>query len=55
MADGTDCEGTVLGTDTVTDLALVKINNLVSSNFAPLGNSEELEVEITIALGTHMG
>ena len=44
LADGTICDGQVLGTDSVTDLALVKIQESRYSNFAPLGNSEDLEV-----------
>ena len=56
LADGNICEGNVLGTDTVTDLALVKIENSTNSSFAPLGNSEELEVgDWAIALGTPYG
>jgi len=56
LADGTICDGQVLGTDAVTDLALVKINESTSSKFAPLGNSEDLEVgDWAIALGTPYG
>tara|TARA_Y100000766_G_C18888903_1_gene597402 strand:+ start:382 stop:1512 length:1131 start_codon:yes stop_codon:yes gene_type:complete len=56
LADGTNCDGRVLGTDTVTDLALVKIEDSINSSFAPLGNSEELEVgDWAIALGTPYG
>ena len=56
LADGTICEGMVLGTDTITDLALVKITQSNNSDFAPLGNSEELEVgDWAIALGTPYG
>ena len=56
LADGTICDGIVLGTDTVTDLALVKIEESTYSSFAPLGNSEDLEVgDWAIALGTPYG
>ena len=56
LADGTNREGQVLGTDTVTDLALVKIDNQQDSSYAPLGDSEELEVgDWAIALGTPYG
>ncbi len=56
LADGTNREGQVLGTDSITDLALVKIDNKEDSNFAPLGDSEELEVgDWAIALGTPYG
>ena len=56
LADGTNCEGQVLGTDSITDLALVKIEDQVNSSYAPLGDSEELEVgDWAIALGTPYG
>ncbi len=56
LADGNILEGQVLGTDPVTDLALVKIDASTSSVFAPLGNSEDLEVgDWAIALGTPYG
>ncbi|MDA9703842.1 trypsin-like peptidase domain-containing protein [Prochlorococcus sp. AH-736-L19] len=56
LADGTICDGQVLGTDAVTDLALVKIEESTFSSFAPLGNSEDLEVgDWAIALGTPYG
>ncbi len=56
LADGTNREGEVLGTDSITDLALVKIDNQKNSSYAPLGDSEELEVgDWAIALGTPYG
>ena len=56
LADGTICDGQVLGTDSVTDLAIVKIKDSSYSNFAPLGDSEKLEVgDWAIALGTPYG
>ncbi len=56
LADGTIRDGQVLGTDAVTDLALVKIEDSSYFNFAPLGNSEDLEVgDWAIALGTPYG
>ena len=56
LADGTNCEGQVLGTDSITDLALVRIEDQLNSNYAPLGDSEELEVgDWAIALGTPYG
>ncbi len=56
LADGTNREGQVLGTDSITDLALVKIDNQKDSSYAPLGDSEELEVgDWAIALGTPYG
>ena len=56
LADGTYRDGIVLGTDVITDLALVKIDELSNSRFAPLGDSEDLEVgDWAIALGTPYG
>ena len=56
LADGTIADGKVLGTDVVTDLALVKIEASTNSNYAPLGDSEDLEVgDWAIALGTPYG
>ena len=56
LSDGTNCDGEVLGRDSITDLALVKINDPINYSFAPLGNSEELEVgDWAIALGTPYG
>ena len=56
LADGTNCEGKVLGTDSITDLALVKIQDQIDASYAPLGDSEELEVgDWAIALGTPYG
>ena len=56
LADGTICDGQVLGTDAVTDLTLVKIDETTDYNSAPLGNSEDLEVgDWAIALGTPYG
>ena len=56
LADGSICEGQVLGTDSITDLALVKIQDKINSKFAPLGDSENLEVgDWAIALGTPYG
>ena len=56
LADGTISDGKVLGTDAVTDLALVRIDEPTDSSFAPLGNSDDLEVgDWAIALGTPYG
>ena len=56
LADGTYRDGIVLGSDVITDLALVKIDDLSKSSFAPLGDSEDLEVgDWAIALGTPYG
>ena len=56
LADGKNCDGKVLGFDSITDLALVKIDEDTDANFAPLGDSELLEVgDWAIALGTPYG
>ena len=56
LPDGIICDGQVLGTDPITDLALVKIEDSSFFSFAPLGNSEDLEVgDWAIALGTPYG
>ena len=55
LADGTILDGQVLGTDAVTDLALVKIDDSDYFNFAPILKFEDLEVgDWAIALGTLM-
>jgi S1-C subfamily serine protease len=56
LADGRDLEGSVLGADPVTDLAVVRIPRDGSLKAAPLGDSEALEVgDWAIALGTPYG
>ncbi len=56
LADGEECEGFVLGTDSVTDLALVRLDGIEQFEAAPLGDSEALEVgDWAIALGTPYG
>jgi len=56
LADGTTCDGEVLGTDLITDIALVKFKENIRSNYAPLGDSETVEVgDWAIALGTPYG
>ena len=56
LADGTDFDGKVLGSDSITDLALVQIEEKINSKVAPLGDSEKLEVgDWAIALGTPYG
>ncbi|WP_414153586.1 trypsin-like peptidase domain-containing protein [Prochlorococcus sp. MIT 1341] len=54
--DGDQLDGLVLGTDPVTDLALVQLDKDRSLKKAPLGNSDSLEVgDWAIALGTPYG
>ena len=56
MADGRQLDGTVVGTDPVTDLAVVRIGGKGSLSAAPLGDSEALEVgDWAIALGSPYG
>tara|TARA_B100002051_G_scaffold275602_1_gene320219 strand:- start:4719 stop:5798 length:1080 start_codon:yes stop_codon:yes gene_type:complete len=56
LADGEQCDGDVIGTDPVTDLALVRLKGVQFPPAAPLGDSEALEVgDWAIALGTPYG
>ncbi len=56
LADGRQLDGTVVGTDPVTDLAVVRITGQGSLSAAPLGDSEALEVgDWAIALGSPYG
>ena len=56
LADGRQVDGSVVGADPVTDLAVVRIPKLSSLAAAPLGDSEALEVgDWAIALGSPYG
>ena len=56
MADGRQLDGSVVGTDPVTDLAVVRISGKGPLSAAPLGDSEALEVgDWAIALGSPYG
>lgn len=56
LANTDECEGQVIGRDSITDLALVRLNGCSEVNGAPLGDSEALEVgDWAIALGTPYG
>ena len=57
LKDGREFEGKVVGTDKVTDLAVVKINSMGADlPVAPLGNSSEVEVgDWAIAVGNPVG
>ena len=56
LADGRQLDGSVLGADPVTDLALVHLAEPKGLRPAPLGDSEQLEVgDWAIALGTPYG
>jgi S1-C subfamily serine protease len=55
LKDGRDFEGTVYGIDTLTDLAIVKIEG-ADLPVAPVGDSSELRVgQLTIAIGSPLG
>tara|TARA_Y100001968_G_C19381903_1_gene730767 strand:- start:396 stop:1547 length:1152 start_codon:yes stop_codon:yes gene_type:complete len=56
LQNGAQLDGKVIGTDQVTDLALVKINEVSDFESAKLGNSEDIQVgDWAIALGTPYG
>ena len=56
LQNGNQVDGTVLGTDQITDLALVKIKELPGLESAKLGDSEDIQVgDWAIALGTPYG
>ncbi len=56
LQNGNQVDGKVVGTDQVTDLALVKINDLPGLESAKLGDSEDIQVgDWAIALGTPYG
>ncbi|WP_413359691.1 trypsin-like peptidase domain-containing protein [Prochlorococcus sp. MIT 1201] len=56
LADGDQHDGSVVGTDPVTDLALVRLDRGTRPEAAPLGDSDALEVgDWAIALGTPYG
>ena len=57
LKDGREFDGKVVGTDKVTDLAVVKINSMGADlPVAPLGNSSEVEVgDWAIAVGNPVG
>jgi len=56
LQNGNQVDGTVVGTDKVTDLALVKIKEFPGLKSAKLGNSEDIQVgDWAIALGTPYG
>ena len=56
LQNGNQVDGTVVGTDQVTDLALVKIKDYPDLQSAKLGDSEDIQVgDWAIALGTPYG
>ena len=56
LQNGNQLDGEVIGTDQVTDLALVKVNEFSGLESAKLGDSEDIQVgDCAIALGTPYG
>ena len=56
LQDGAQLDGKVIGTDQVTDLALVKVKEFTGLESAKLGDSESIQVgDWAIALGTPYG
>ena len=56
LSNGKDCDGEVIGTDGVTDIALVRLKCEVDLKEALIGDSEDIEVgDWAIALGTPYG
>ena len=56
LADGAELDGKVVGTDSITDIALVQLEDFPQLHAAVIGDSEELEVgDWAIALGTPYG
>ena len=55
LYDGTECEGTIVGTDSQTDLAVIKIDK-DGLNAAELGDSSSVQVgEFAMAIGSPLG
>ncbi len=56
LRDGRTYKGTVYGTDTLTDLAIVKISGATNLTVAPMGDSSKLQAgEMAIAIGSPLG
>jgi serine protease Do len=56
MSDGTKLSAKLVGTDSVTDLAVLKINSAKVSKIASFGNSDSIEVgESALAIGSPLG
>jgi serine protease Do len=54
--DGNIYDGIVVGTDPITDLAIIKIESKDALSYAELGNSDELKIgQIVIAIGNPFG
>ncbi|MGD0018666.1 MAG: trypsin-like peptidase domain-containing protein [Candidatus Limnocylindrales bacterium] len=56
LKDGRDFQGTLYGVDTLTDLAIVKIDGARGLSPAPIGTSSGLQVgQLAIAIGSPLG
>ncbi|HEX3032127.1 MAG TPA: trypsin-like peptidase domain-containing protein [Bacillota bacterium] len=58
LANGNEVEGTIIGTDPRTDLAVVKIDPKKAGSFtvARMGNSDQIQVgELAVAIGNPLG
>ena len=56
MSDGTKLSAKIVGTDSVTDLAVLKINSSKVTKTASFGNSDNIKVgETALAIGSPMG
>jgi serine protease Do len=56
LKDGNVFNGVVVGTDEVTDLAVIRVDSKEALPFARLGNSDQLKIgEIVIAIGNPFG
>jgi serine protease Do len=56
LKDGNVFNGVAIGTDEVTDLAVVKVDSKEALPFAQLGNSDQLKIgQIVIAIGNPFG
>ncbi len=56
LADGRQLAGTTYGVDTLTDLAIVKIDAVANLAVAPIGDSAPLQVgQLAIAIGSPLG
>jgi S1-C subfamily serine protease len=56
LKDGNVFNGVAIGTDEVTDLAVIKVDSKEALPFAQLGNSDQLKIgQIVIAIGNPFG
>lgn len=56
LSDGRMFGGNVIGTDEMTDLAVVKLDSTEALPFAELGNSDDLKIgQVVIAIGNPFG